>query len=59
MAQTRTMFGDLVEKGYLPEERAEDCKSEFQQATHAFNVLIRPHMDQSARKRSIRQTLDA
>jgi len=41
------MFGDLVEKGFLPEERAEDCKSEFQQAAHAFNVLIRPHMDQS------------
>jgi len=41
------IFGDLVEKGYLPEERAEDCKSEFQQAEHAFNLLIRPHMDQS------------
>jgi hypothetical protein len=41
------MFGDLVEKGYLPEERAEDCKSEFQQASHAFDRLIRPHMDQS------------
>jgi hypothetical protein len=41
------MFGDLVDKGYLPEERAEDCKSEFQQAMHAFNILIRPYMDQS------------
>jgi hypothetical protein len=41
------IFGDLVERGYLPEDRAEDCKSEFQQATHAFNVLIRPHMDQA------------
>jgi len=41
------MFGDLVEKGYLPEERAEDCKSEFQQAERAFDLLIRPHMDQS------------
>ena len=41
------MFGDLVEKGYLPEERAEDCKSEFEQAEHAFNLLVRPHMDQS------------
>jgi hypothetical protein len=40
------MFGDLVEKGFLPEERAEDCKGEFQQAAHAFNVLIRPHLDQ-------------
>ena len=41
------MFGDLVEKGDLPEERAEDCKSEFKQAAHAFNALIRPHMDES------------
>jgi hypothetical protein len=44
------MFGDLVEKGYLPEERAEDCKSEFQQAAHAFNLLIRPHIDESLAK---------
>jgi len=44
------IFGDLVEKGLLPEERAEDCKSEFQQAEHAFNLLIRPHMDQSLAK---------
>jgi hypothetical protein len=41
------MFADLVEKGYLPQERAEDCKSEFQQAAHAFNLLIRPHIDES------------
>ena len=41
------MFADLVGKGYLPEERAEDCKSEFQQAAHAFNLLIRPHIDET------------
>jgi Putative metallopeptidase len=41
------MFGDLVEKGYLPEERAVDCESEFQQAAQAFNILIRPHMDET------------
>lgn len=41
------IFGDLVERGYLPEDRAEDCKSEFEQAQHAFNLLIRPHMDQT------------
>jgi hypothetical protein len=46
------MFGDLVEKGYLPEERAEDCKSEFQQAAHAFNVLIRPHLDEALAKKA-------
>jgi Putative metallopeptidase len=45
------MFRDLVEKGYLPEERAEDCKSEFRQAERAFNLLIRPHMDQSVATR--------
>lgn len=38
-------FGDLIGKGYLPQERAEDCKSEFQQAERAFNLLIRPHID--------------
>ena len=43
----RETFGDLVKMGYLPEERAEECKSEFQQAKHAFNFLIRPLMDQS------------
>ena len=46
------MFGDLVEKGFLPKERAEDCKSEFQQAERAFNLLIRPHMDQSRAMRA-------
>ena len=41
------MFGDFVDKGYLPEERAEDCRSEFEQARHAFNLLIRPHIDEA------------
>jgi hypothetical protein len=44
------MFSDLLEKGYLPKERAEDCKSEFQQAKHAFDVLIRPHIDETLAK---------
>jgi hypothetical protein len=43
-------FADLLEKGYLPKERAEDCKSEFQQAKHAFNLLIRPHIDEPLAK---------
>jgi hypothetical protein len=47
------IFGDLVDKGYLPEERAEDCKSEFQQAAHAFDVLIRPHIDESLARQVI------
>lgn len=45
-------FSDLVEKGYLPEDRAEDCRSEFQQAAHAFDVLIQPHVDEALAKKA-------
>jgi hypothetical protein len=38
-------FGDFVEKGYLPKERAEDCKDEYRQAAHAYEQLIGPHID--------------
>jgi Putative metallopeptidase len=39
------LFGDFVEKGYLPNERAEDCKDEYQQVAYAFQQLIGPHLD--------------
>jgi hypothetical protein len=39
------LFGDFVEKGYLPKERAEDCKDEYRQAAHAYEQLIGPHID--------------
>ena len=38
-------FGDFVEKGYLPKERAEDCQDEYRQAAHAYEQLIGPHID--------------
>jgi len=45
------LFGDLVEKGYLPKERSEGCEAEYQQAAFAFRMLIGPHLDrQMARK---------
>jgi hypothetical protein len=34
------MFGDLVEKGYLPHERAELCKDEYRQVRFAFTRLV-------------------
>jgi len=39
------LFGDFVEKGYLPKERAEDCKDEYRQVAHAYEQLIGPHID--------------
>jgi hypothetical protein len=39
------LFGDFVEKGYLPKERAEGCKDEYEQVAHAYQTLIAPHTD--------------
>ena len=38
-------FGDFVDKGHLPKERAEDCKEEYQQVANAYETLIGPHVD--------------
>jgi hypothetical protein len=43
-------FGQFVEKGYLPKERAEGCTDEYKQAGRAFDKLIAPHLDQKLAK---------
>jgi Putative metallopeptidase len=45
------LFGDLVEKRYLPNERAEGCGGEYAQVALAMKKLIRPHIDQMRAKR--------
>jgi putative metallopeptidase DUF4344 len=45
------LFGDMVQKGYLPKERAEDCKGEYQQVADAYEKLIGPHVDRSRAKK--------
>jgi len=45
------LFADLVEKDYLPKERAEGCSDEYDQVTRACTKLIRPHIDQGRVKR--------
>jgi putative metallopeptidase DUF4344 len=40
------VFADVVEKGYLPKERAPDCQREYRQIAFAFHELIGPHIDQ-------------
>jgi hypothetical protein len=39
------LFADVVEKGYLPKERAERCEEEYRQVEYAFTKLIAPHLD--------------
>jgi hypothetical protein len=46
------LFGDdIVEKGYLPKERAEDCENEYRQAAYAYEKLIGPHVDRGRAKK--------
>ena len=45
------LFADLVEKEYLPKERAEGCADEYEQVVLAMTKLIRPYIDQTRAKR--------
>ena len=51
-----TVFADVVDKGYLPRERARGCRREYDQAAFAFQDLIEPHVDQSLKKQVLDQT---
>jgi len=44
------LFADLVDKGYLPKERAEGCEGEYNQVALAMTKLIRPFIDQTRAK---------
>jgi hypothetical protein len=39
------MFAYLVDKGYLPKERARACRVEYGEVNFAFEQLIDPHLD--------------
>jgi hypothetical protein len=45
------LFGDVVERGYLPESRAETCGDEYMQVDYAFRKLIYPYIDQAIIKK--------
>jgi len=45
----KVLFADVVEKKFLPEERAETCEGEYQQIDYAYRTLIAPHVDESNR----------
>jgi hypothetical protein len=41
----KKLFGDIVEKGFLPKERAEICNEEYRQVDFAYRTLVAPHVD--------------
>lgn len=45
------LFGDVLEKGYLPKDRAELCTGEYKQIDYAFEKLIRPYIDETVKKK--------
>ena len=44
------LFADVVDRGYLPKDRASSCKREYNQVAFAFHELIGPHLDQQLAK---------
>ena len=50
------LFGDLVEKGYLPKDRSEGCEGEYQQVAFAFQKLIAPHIDPGLAKKVVQKS---
>jgi hypothetical protein len=45
-----------AEQGVLPKKRAENCEYEFQTERHAFETLIRPHVDLELRRKVLDMT---
>jgi hypothetical protein len=51
-----TLFADLVNKDYLPKDRAKSCKREYDQVSFAFRTLIVPHLDPQLARQVLDQT---
>jgi len=46
-------FGDLVNKGYLPKDRAKSCRVEYGELNYAFQQLIKPYLDPDLTKKVV------
>jgi len=49
------LFADLVDRGYLPEDRAEECKAEYEQVRNAFAKLVGPFVDKRKEARRLKK----
>ena len=50
------LFGDFVQKDFLPEHRAKGCRREYGNVVWAFRQLIKPHLDQQLARQVLDQT---
>ena len=50
------LFADVVEKKYLPPERAADCYREYHQVAFAFQQLVLPHVDRDRARQVMDKT---
>ena len=44
------VFADVVDKNYLPKERARLCRGQYGELNYAFHQLIAPHLDRQLAK---------
>ena len=51
------LFADVVEKGFLPKDRAEGCEDEYQQVAYAIDTLIGPFVDRRLARKLHKQWL--
>ena len=51
------LFHDLVDKGYLPKSRADNCKAEYDEMTFAFHTVIAPHLDPQLAQAAVKQQI--
>jgi len=48
-----TVFADVVNKGYLPKNRAINCKREYNQVAYAFREFMTQHLDHQLEKQML------
>jgi hypothetical protein len=48
-------YADVLEKKYLPEDRAAGCEDEYHQVESAFRKLVSPHINKAAAKKAIKR----
>jgi hypothetical protein len=50
------LFADFVKKGFLPQNRADSCRTEYDEVNYAFHQVIAPHLDPSLAKMVLDKT---
>jgi hypothetical protein len=51
-----SLFSDFVKKGFLPENRADSCRIEYNEVNFAFHQVIAPHLDPALAKMVLDKT---